>query len=182
MVELLTFIGGAISQVTSGLWITRFGFEAPYWFILACYLAAILHILIFLPESRQRKKDEAWPKLFSFTGLKNCFAVFKISRGVRRNILLLMFSTCTVTMTTLGLNGATNLFLLHSPLCFSPEYVGFFASLRLFSIGLGAVIGIKGLGKCLKELNVARVGVISAISGLVWFAFADTVIKVFFGK
>ena len=181
--ELLTFSGVAISQLTSGLWIRTFGFTAPYWFIVACYIGGILHVVFFVPESRLKKDDELRTRLFSLTGLKKVFAVFKHSRrGARRNILLLMFSSSLVTMTNLGLGGVINLFLLHSPLCFLPEYVGFYAALRLFLIGVGAVLGIKTLGRCITELNVSRVGIVSAILGLSWLAFSDTSWKVFLGE
>ena len=182
--ELLTFCGGAISQLTSGLWIRTFhGFTAPYWFIVACYIGGILHAVLFVPESRLKNDDEPSPKLFSLAGLKKIFEIFKHScSGAQRNILLLMFSSSLVTMTILGLGGVINLFLLHSPLCFSPEYVGIYAALRLFLIGVGAVLGIKILERCIAELNVSRVGIVSAIVGLSWFAFSDNSWKVFLGK
>ena len=181
--ELLTFCGGAISQLTSGLWIRTFGFTPPYWFIIACYIGGILHIVFFIPESRLKKDNEPSPGLFSVTGLKKIFAIFKHPRSrARRNILLLMFSSSLVTMTNMGLGGVINLFLLHSLLCFSPEYVGFYAALRLFLIGVGAVLGIKTLGLCITELNVSRVGIVSAIAGLSWLAFSDSSWKVFLCK
>ena len=74
------------------------------------------------------------------------------------------------------------LFLLHSPLCFSAEKVGYFSAFRYLINGIGAVLGIKLLGKCFSEINIARIGIISLASGLLVFGFSRKESLVFLCK
>ncbi|KAL9982404.1 hypothetical protein ACROYT_G004441 [Oculina patagonica] len=173
VMEFLVFFGGMISQLTSGLWIKNLGFVAPYWFIFSCLLASVLYIILFVPESRASTENKSIRKLFSLSNIKRVWHVYKNPRdGARRNLII--FTSCTglIVLTTLGVGGVIVLFLLHSPLCFSAEKVGYFSAFRHFSHGLGAVLGIKLLGRCLNEVNIARVGIFSLASSLVVFGFS----------
>lgn len=174
IMELLVFIGGMISQLTSGLWIEKFGFVAPYWFIFGCLLTSVFYVIFFVPESRpSTSKDGMIRRLFRLTSVKRVWYVYKFPRnGTRRNLIIFTLSTGVVVLTILGISGVTVLFLLHSPLCFSAEKVGYFSAFRYLINGIGAVLGIKLLGKCFSEINIARIGIISLASGLLVFGFS----------
>ena len=182
--ELLVFIGGMISQLTSGLWIEKFGFVAPYWFIFGCLLASVFYVIFFVPESRpSTSKDGMIRRLFRLTSVKRVWYVYKFPRnGTRRNLIIFTLSTGLVVLTILGISGVTVLFLLHSPLCFSAEKVGYFSAFRYLINGIGAVLGIKLLGKCFSEINIARIGIISLASGLLVFGFSRKESLVFLCK
>ena len=181
------FIGGMISQLTSGLWIENLGFIAPYWFIFVCLLMSVLYIIFFVPESRASStrvdRKLIICKLFSLSSIKRVWYVYKYPRnGARRNLIIFTLCCGVVVLTTLGVSGVIVLFLLHSPLCFSAEKVGYFAAFRYFSQGLGAVLGIKVLGRCINEVNIARVGIISLALSLLVFGFSKDEWLVFMGK
>lgn len=174
IMELLVFIGGMISQLTSGLWIEKFGFVAPYWFIFGCLLASVVYVILFVPESRPSTSNGGTiRKLFSLKSVKRVWYVYKFPRnGARRNLIIFTLSTGVVVLTILGVSGVIVLFLLHSPLCFSAEKVGYYSAFRYLTSGIGAVLGIKLLGKCFNEVNIARIGIISLASALLVFGFA----------
>lgn len=177
VMEFLVFFGGMISQLTSGLWIENLGFIAPYWFIFVCLFASVLYVIFFVPESRASSSTADRKliicKLFSLTSIKRVWYVYRYPRnGARRNLIIFTLCCGVTVLTTLGVAGVTVLFLLHSPLCFSAEKVGYFAAFRYFSQGLGAVLGIKVLGRCLNEVNIARVGIISLVLSLLVFGFS----------
>lgn len=178
------FIGGMISQLTSGLWIEHLGFVAPYWFIFICLLASVVYIIFLVPESRaSSSQHNIIRKLFSLTSIKRVWHVYKNPRdGARRNLIIFTLSSGIIVLTTLGVGGVIVLFLLHSPLCFSPEKVGYFSAFRYFSQGLGAVLGIKLLGRCLNEVNIARVGILSLALSLIVFGFSKVEWLVFMCK
>lgn len=185
--EFLVFFGGMISQLTSGLWIKNLGFVAPYWFIFVCLLASVLYIILFVPESRASSstadKKLIICKLFSFSGIRRVWYVYKYPRnGARRNLIIFTLSCGISVLTTLGVSGVVVLFLLHSPLCFSAEKVGYFSAFRYFSQGLGAVLGIKVLGRCINEVGIARVGIISLALSLLVLGFSKVEWLVFIGK
>ena len=187
VMEFLVFFGGMISQLTSGLWIENLGFVAPYWFIFVCLLASVLYVIFFVPESRVSSstvdKKSVICKLFSLSSIKRVWYVYKYPRnGARRNLIIFTLCCGVVILTTLGVGGVTVLFLLHSPLCFSAEKVGYFSAFRYFSQGLGAVLGIKVLGRCINEVNIARFGIISLVLFLLVFGFSKVEWMVFLGE
>ena len=185
--EFLVFFGGMISQLTSGLWIENLGFVVPYWFIFACLLMSVLYIIFFVPESRASSstvdKKIIICKLFSLSSIKRVWYVYKYPRnGARRNLIIFTLCSGVIVLTTLGVGGVIVLFLLHSPLCFSAEKVGYLSAFRYFSHGVGAVLGIKVLGRCLNEVNIARAGIISLALSLLVFGFSKVEWLVFMGK
>ena len=74
------------------------------------------------------------------------------------------------------------LYVLHSPLCFSAEQVGYFSGYRFFLQGFGAVLGVKLLGMCLTEINIIRVGIFSLAVALMMFGFSKATWLVYLGK
>ncbi|XP_031551724.1 proton-coupled folate transporter-like [Actinia tenebrosa] len=180
IMELLTFLGGMVSQLTSGVWIENHGFITPYWFILACLLFSVLYTVFFLPESRPPSDVTEKTSLGSCQSIKRILAVYKAPReGGRFNLILLTLSSAFSQIATQGSTGIVTLFVLHTPLCFSPEFVGYIAALRSLCIGIGAILGIKLLGIWLTELSISRIGIVSSIGGLVTFGLSKTTFLVF---
>ena len=102
--------------------------------------------------------------------------------GARRNLIIFTLSSAVIVLTTLGVGGVIVLFLLHSPLCFSAEEVGYFSGFRFFVQGLGAVLGIKLLGRCVNEVNIVRAGIFSLAVALIVFGFSRTAWLVYMCK
>ena len=173
------FFGGTVVQLVSGPWIERLGFIAPYWFIFGCLLSAIIYAVVFVPESRVRCTSKR-KQLFSLDNFTSSFLVYKDAVGnIRRNLILLTVSTGVLSITITSLSGVINLFTLHSPLCFSPDFVGYFSGFRQFIHGAGAVTTIKLLGVFLSDANVSRIAIVSYLGFLVYLAFATTPLMVF---
>ena len=176
VVECSAFTGGMISQLTSGLWIDNVGFIAAYWFTFVLLLASILYVIFFVHESRASScEHRSLCKLFSLTSVKRVWQVFKNPRnGARRNLILFALSSVVIITTYLGVGGVVVLFVLHSPLCFSAEEVGYYFALQNLLRGVGAVLGIKLLGKCLNEVNIARAGIFSQAVAIIVLGFSRT--------
>ena len=183
VIELLVFMGGMVSQLTSGLWIENLGFLPPYWFIFSCLLASVAYVVFFVPESKPVTERTSVRQLCSLTAVKRVWHIYKNPRnGARRNLVIFTLSSGIVVLTSLGVGGVIVLFLLHSPLCFSPEKVGYFSAFRFASLGIGAVLGIKILARWMTEVNIARVGIISQVAFLLVFGFSKTTWLVFLCK
>ena len=178
------FTGGMVSQLTSGLWIEHLGFIGPYWFILACLVSSVLYVIFFVPESRATSSEhKSICSLFSFASINRVWNVYKNPRnGARRNLIIFTFSSGVIVLTTLGIGGVMVLYVLHSPLCFSAEQVGYFSGYRFFLQGFGAVLGVKLLGMCLSEINIIRVGIFSLAVALMMFGFSKATWLVYLGK
>ena len=87
-----------------------------------------------------------------------------------------------VFLTTVGIDGVKSLYILKSPLCWGPTFVGYYYAFEAFIHGVGSVIGIPVFGRYLKELNVARVGMVTIILASIILAFSDHTWMVFVGK
>ena len=96
--------------------------------------------------------------------------------------MLLMVCSGLTFLTTVGIDGVKSLYILKSPLCWSPTLVGYYYAFEAFVHGVGSVIGIPLFGRCLKEFNVARVGVVTIILASIVLAFSDHTWMVFAGK
>ena len=176
-------MGGVLSRLTSGLWIHNFGYIAPTWLILACHIASALSVIFLVPENHERATNERH-KFFNLKNLKTLLNVFKKKResGSRKTLLLLVFTGAVITLTTQGLGGVTALFVMRSPLCFSPKLVGYFLAYRMFISGVGGAIGVKLLRKCFNEMVTSGISIVCQIAEMVLLAFATRTWLIFVGK
>ena len=180
--QMLVFMGAVVSQLTSGFWIHKFGFIVPTWIILGCYLVSGLWVIFFVPESHEKATHEKH-NFFDIKSLQVLVNVFRKQREVgRKSLLLLVFVVAILTLTTMGLEGVTNLFVMRSPLCFGPKLVGYFLAYRMFFDGLGGAVGVKLLGKFFSELTTCKISVVSQIGEMVFLAFATRTWLVFVGE
>ena len=101
--------------------------------------------------------------------------MFKNPRnGARRNLILFALSSAVIITTILGVEGVVVLFVLDSPLCFSAEEVGYYLALQHLLRGMGALLGIKLLAKCLNEVNIVRAGIFSQAVAFIVLGFSRT--------
>jgi len=183
VMQLMVLVGGLVSQVTSGLWIKRFGFIPPYWFILACEVVAALYVIIFVPESKPRTTQTPRVRFFSLRSLKIIWSVYRDPRdGYRRSLVMLLIGDGIVSLSTIGLSGVILLYVLRTPLCWSPTILGGFMAFRFLTQGVGGILGIGLLKRWLSEVNLTRIGLSSLLVSLVVFAFANKSWVVFLGK
>jgi len=177
---MLVFMGGVLSQLTSGLWIEHFGFIAPSWLVLTCHVASGLWVIFMVPENHERVTNIKH-KFFDLKNLKTLGNVFKKARpdGARKCLLFLVIAGAILTLTVQGLGGVTALFVMRSPLCFGPKLVGYLLAYRMFLCGFGGAVGVKLFRTFFSEKVTAAIGIVSQIAEMGLFAFADRTWLVF---
>ncbi|XP_078357667.1 proton-coupled folate transporter-like [Oculina patagonica] len=179
---LAIFFAGVISQLTSGLWIEYVGFIPAIWFILACYVLSGIWALFCVREIPKPTNNESAVRFFSLENIMCFFKLFrKRSEAGKKNLILLMVCGGLVFLSTVGIDGVKSLYILKSPLCWSPTLIGYYFAFEAFVHGIGSVVGIPLFGRCFKELNVARVGMVTIILASVLLAFSDRTWMVFVG-
>jgi len=177
---LAIFFAAVISQLTSGLWIVHVGFIPSAWFIVGCYVLSGIWALFCVREIPRPTNNDTAVRFFSLENIKSFFKLFRKRRDVgRRNLVLLMLCGGFTFLTTVGIDGVKSLYILKSPLCWSPTLVGYYYAFQAFVHGVGSVIGIPLFGSCFKELNVARVGMITIILASIILAFSNNTWMVF---
>ena len=180
--QMLVFTGGVISQLTSGLWIDRFGFIAPTWLVLACLLASGFWAIFMVPELHNQTANVKH-KFFDLKNLKIPVKVFKKPRpgSARKSPLLVAFAGAILTVTDQGLGVVPALFVMRSPLCFGPTLVGYFLAYRMFLQGFGGVVGVKLFRICFSEKTTSLIAIINQMVEMGILAFADRTWLVFTG-
>ena len=183
IMQMLVFMGGVVSQLTSGLWIENFGFITLTWVVLACYVASGLWAIFLVPENKQRVKH-AKNMFFDVKNVKMLINVFKQPRpeGARKCLLFLVIAGTIVALSIEGLHGVTTLFVMRSPLCFDPKLVGYFLAYVMSIAGIGGAIGVKLFGNFFSEKITAAIGLISQIVEMAVLAFANRTWLVFLGE
>jgi len=177
------FLATVIGELTSGLWIVHLGFIPSTWFILGCYVLAGIWALYCVPEIPRPTNNDAAVRFFSLENVKCFFKLFRKRRDAgRMNLLLLMLCGGLVRLSTFGIVSVEVLYVLKSPLCWSPTLVGYFLAFEAFVHGVGSVMGIPLLGTCFKTLNVVRVGIVTVILSFIVLAFSDRTWMVFVCK
>ena len=182
IMQMLVFTGGVISQLTSGLWIDRFGFIAPTWLVLACLLASGFWAIFMVPELHNQTANVKH-KFFDLKNLKILVNVFKKPRprGARKTLLLVAIAGAILTVTVQGLGGVPALFVMRSPLCFGPTLVGYFLAYRMFLQGFGGAVGVKLVRMCFSEKTTSLIAIINQMVEMGILAFADRTWLVFTG-
>ncbi|XP_073241660.1 proton-coupled folate transporter-like [Porites lutea] len=181
IMQMLVFTSGVISQLTSGLWINRFGFIAPTWLVLACLLASGLWAIFMVPELHNQTRANVKHKFFDLKNLKIPVNVFKKPRpgSARKTLLLVAVAGAILTVTDQGLGVVPALFVMRSPLCFGPTLVGYFLAYRMFLQGFGGVVGVKLFRICFSEKTTSLIAIINQMVEMGILAFADRTWLVF---
>ena len=152
------------------------------WFILSCSLLSGIWTLFCVSES-PRATEGTVVRFFSPENYKTFFNLFRKPREAgRKNLILLMVCDGIMFLTGLGIDGVQRLYVLKSPICWSPTLSGYYSAFAMFVHGVGGAAGVKFLGRCLKELKVTRIGMVSVILSSVLLAFSDRTWMVFLGK
>lgn len=172
-----------MSQLTSGLWIEKLGFVAPTWLLLSCFLASAIWLIFMVPESQDVSK-KGKTKFFDLKNLKTLVNVLKRPRpgGMRKCLLLLLIVGSVLTATEMGTAGVTALFVMRSPLCFSPKPLGYFLAYRMFISGIGGAIGVKLFTTFFSEKVTCTIGIISQIVEMGILAFSNRMWLIFLGE
>ncbi|XP_068743475.1 proton-coupled folate transporter-like [Montipora capricornis] len=180
IMQLTILSAGFLSQLTSGLWIERFGFIAPAWLIFACFTASALWVIFLVPENYAQVSNEK-NKFFDLQHLKRLVNVFKVPRpgGSRRILLLLLLTGVIATLTEEGMGGVVILYIIKTPLCFSPSLVGYFLAYALLTPGIGGAVGVKLFGTFFSEKITGGIGLVSQIIEMTLLSFATRTWLVF---
>mgnify|MGYP001794887690 CR=1 FL=1 len=182
ILEALAFISGMIGQFGSGFWITSFGFESPFWAILAIHLVDLVYIVFFLPESLPVElRTES--SFLSWDNIKSVVLVYIKPRARRWMLSVNLLCSFLVLFTTSVVTSLTVLYGKKSPLCWTPHIIGYFLGSLLVSKAIGAVLGIK---VCLKlgmsNYTMSQFGSIFLVGNLAMMGLSKTTLEMFLGK
>ena len=144
VLESMTYLGGTLSLVLGGVWITKsHSFTSPFWCVIACEAVILLYVILALPESWKRRcvstsGHSRLQTLFKSI-LKNLVGYFTLLFTSWR-LALLMLTYFVVEINFLGISDVVIFYALGEPLCWGPTFVGFFLALKVFLNGMASLL------------------------------------------
>uniref|UniRef100_UPI0037E7A158 proton-coupled folate transporter n=1 Tax=Semicossyphus pulcher TaxID=241346 RepID=UPI0037E7A158 len=185
VLEACLGLAGILGSVIGGEWRKAQGYINPFWLVLASNLAAALYVYLFVRESVPLDPSA---KLLTTRHHRTVWHLFSTGGSVsqangkahRDKLWLYMLSFFLVVTVHFGCRELYVLYELSSPLCWDSALIGYGAAVQQLAY-LTSLIGLKFMHHCLKDSWVAVVGLLSNISGLLVFSFADTTQLMFTG-
>ena len=181
VLEAFAFTSGMISHISSGWWIHRLGFKAPYIFITTLHIISISYIVFWLPESLPSVDPKRISDLFSTSHFKKIYVVFKANVN-KLHLYGLVVISAFLMLASIGFGSVIVLYSLDSPFCLSPILIGYFLADCMFMQALGAIFALTVLQRILSEVMLTQLGIASSIFSLITIAFISKRWHMFLGN
>jgi len=174
ILESMTYIGGSLGGLIGGLWLKGGSYVQPFYAVAVLYIAVFFACIIpcLIPESVKVKKGATFTLVTILQqNVKSFFKIFVCSEHFKILLpLLLIF--LFVEINFLGLTDVVVLFSLGKPLCWSPENIGYFLSLKIAFNGFASLFLLPLLSKKLKDTVIIIIGLLSGAVALVVLGFS----------
>ncbi|XP_060744327.1 proton-coupled folate transporter [Tachysurus vachellii] len=179
ILEACLGLAGMFASIIGGKWRHAQGYINPFWLVLATNLATALYAYLFVPES---VTPDPGARLFSTPHLRAVYKLYSSGgqRGHRTKLWLYTLCFFLVITVHFGSRDLYVLFELSTPLCWDSELIGY-GSASYHMAYLTSLLGLRVLQHCLDDSCVAILGLVSNITGLVVFSFANTTGLMFTG-
>eukprot|EP00066_Takifugu_rubripes_P004874 XP_003968530.1 PREDICTED: proton-coupled folate transporter-like [Takifugu rubripes] len=185
ILEACLGISGMLSGIIGGEWKSARGVIEPFWLVLACNLASAAYVYWCLGET---VLPDPSARLFSFRHYKSIWHLLSTGglssneRGRFHRRRLWLYMLCFFIVVTVHIS-STDLYVLYelsSPLCWGPTLIGIGSAAQHLAY-ITSLLGLKLMQHCLVESWMVLVGLVSNISGLLIFSFANTTAVMFTG-
>ena len=171
ILEAVAFTSGMISHMTSGWWIHHLGFKAPYIFIFSLHLFSLIYVICILPESVKNPVKMTLKDLFDRGHISKMVVVFKeASPDAKWPLYGLVLTSAFMMISSIGFGSVIVLYTLDTPFCLSPIMIGYFLADCMLMQALGAIFALVVLQKCVSEILLTQLGILSMVSSLVMIA------------
>lgn len=158
----------------------------PFWLVLACNLTSAAYVYWCLGET---VLPDPSARFFSFRHYKSIWHLLSTGglssneggRFHRRRLWMYMLCFFIVVTVHIGCNDLYVLYELSSPLCWGPTLIGIGSAVQHLAY-ITSLLSLKLMQRCLEESWMVLVGLVSNISGLLIFSFANTTAVMFTGE
>ena len=175
-------MGGA--ELGIGYWIKASGYFYPTIFVAGIYVVTILYIVFLVPETVHKEETmKNTDKLLSLKIIIDGFKVLTRGKETRRPLkLALLLSIFAIWGLDMGRESVMTLFELDAPLCWDSVMIGYFSCIFMISIGLGGIIMVVLLQRCLPDIwMLAFAGGVYLLANIYRF-FVRTTLMMYLSK
>ncbi|KAJ8368534.1 hypothetical protein SKAU_G00085620 [Synaphobranchus kaupii] len=177
-IELVMGVFTSAASVSSGYFLRAAGFNWPFFTSSLLYFSNLLYVVfvleetVKLPESRDVQEGGLRAPLLKIAnGVRQVF----VSASRRKNtmLVLLHLAFMVVTVCNNGTASVLILYELNEPLCWSEILIGYGSALSTTSC-LISFAGVFILSRCLPDLVIVLIGLLSIVTWLTMAAFTKT--------
>ncbi|KAL6473187.1 hypothetical protein MHYP_G00193750, partial [Metynnis hypsauchen] len=170
-----------VALISTGYFLRVAGFNWPFFTAAVCHLVNLLYAVFLLEESRvvestvDSNTGGGVVKKLTF-GIYNLFA-----QGSRRRnglLVLLIVIFCSFSFANFGGLTVVTLYELNEPLCWNEILIGYGSALSTV-VFITSFIGVYVLSRCLPDLAIVFIGMLSVFTGMTLMAFARTTLMMF---
>lgn len=187
VLESMTYLGGTVSLVLGGVWITRSHYyAAPFWCVIACNVAILVYVIVALPESWKPltvsiSHHNRLSTLCNLIG-RNLISYFKLLFTNWR-LAMLNFIYFVVEINFLGIADVVIFYSLGEPLCWSANLVGYFLALKVFLNGMASLLLLPLFSAVgLPDTVIILLGLASGSAALIIMGLATHTWMMFIGE
>lgn len=179
--DMMLGLLSGVALISTGYFLRTSGFTWPFFTAAVFQLLNLIYVVFFLEESRVVESTEAT----RFTVRKLVLAIYNLfCQGSRRRtglLVVLIAALCTFSFVNFGGLSVVTLYELNEPLCWSEILIGYGSALStaVFAVSF---LGVFFFSRCLSELSIIFIGMLSVCVGMVMMAFARTTLSMFLGK
>ncbi|XP_041038630.1 proton-coupled folate transporter [Carcharodon carcharias] len=193
IVQSMIYIGGTVGYLLSGWLLQNYTFTHVFGVYCGCQVVSIFYVVLWLQESKRGTErmhitDEIAPAACDRILKKNIFlyasrtweTLSKV-RGGQDQLKLYLIFLCVVLIyiCAAGEQSILILFLTYPPQSFSVELFGIYNAIKMF-LGGATLIGVFPFMLCyVKEMTLAKVGVLMRLMSLLLLAFSTHTWMVF---
>ncbi|XP_048456552.1 proton-coupled folate transporter isoform X3 [Rhincodon typus] len=202
IVQSMTYIGGTVGYLLSGWLLQNYTFTHVFGVYCGCQVISIFYVLLWLQESNSPERMDLTDEVAGTTNdrilkkgiflyASRTWETFSKVRGGQDRLKLYLIFLCVflIYICSTGEQSILILFLTYPPQHFSVELYGIYSAIKMF-LGGATLIGLfPFMLHCVKEMTLAKVGVLARLASLVllgfstqtWMVFLSAVINSFSG-
>ncbi|XP_062870075.1 lysosomal proton-coupled steroid conjugate and bile acid symporter SLC46A3 [Trichomycterus rosablanca] len=176
--DMMIGLLSGVALISSGYFLEATGFHWPFFTAAIFQLVNLIYVVFFLEESRVIERTEA----NGFTVRKLILGIYNLfAQGSRRRncfLLLLITVLCLFSFVYFGGLSVITLYELNEPLCWNEILIGYGSALTtaVFAVSF---LGVLLFSRCLPELTIIFIGMLSVCAGLMMMAFVKTTLLMF---
>ncbi|MBN3301482.1 S46A3 protein, partial [Amia calva] len=178
---VLGFLSGVASLLT-GYFLRAAGFNWPFFVTTLFHCINILYIIFILEETVQVSilGSQERPTQSPFNHLLyGIYQLFVESSRKTIAVLVLLLSTFTIyCFANMGATFMFTLYELNEPLCWSEVLIGYGSTLSTM-VFLSSFAGVYCFSRCLPEIAIVLIGLLSVMAGNAMAAFSKTTLLIF---
>ncbi len=187
ILESMTYLGAAVSQIIGGLWIKSGSFASPFWLILGCSMAIILYTVMALPESLDPSMVRNKFSRPTCVGLlnavsRNLLGFIKLLLSTwKMAVLLVIFFVVEINF--LGITDIVILYTMGEPFCWESDLVGYLLALKVFLNAVAALFVLPLLVHLgVPDTGIVMLGLLAGGGALVLLGISRYTWMLFTGK